>query len=87
MCGALRSTLDVRVTDRSERGLVANAASDLRIEVEERVEAALELGLDLFAGAFDHVHGDVGFVAGGQLERGVVDFSDLAFGEEPETVD
>jgi hypothetical protein len=54
--------------------------SDFRIEVEEGVEASLELFLDLFAGAFDHVHGDVGLVTGGQLERGVVDFSDFPFG-------
>ena len=33
------------------------------------------------------VHGDVGLVAVGQLEGRVLDFGDLAFGEQPESVD
>src|ERR1039458_9668267 len=45
-----------------------SGASDLRVEVEEGVERALELRFDLFARALDEVHGDVSLVAGGQFE-------------------
>ena len=64
-----------------------NSLSDFGIEVEEGVEAALELGLDLLARALDGVHGDVGLVAVGQLEGRVLDFGDLALGEQPHSVD
>ena len=62
-------------------------ASDLRVEVEERVEALLELLLDLLARALQHVHGDVGLVPVGQLERRVLNLSDFALGEQPHSVD
>lgn len=61
--------------------------SDFRVEVEECVERPLELRFNFFAGAFDEVHRDVGLVAGGQFEGGVVNFGDFAFGEEPQSVD
>ena len=46
--------------------------SNLRVEVEERLEALPELLLDLLARALQHVHGDVGFVPVGELEGGIV---------------
>ena len=56
-------------------GRVAHVTpSDFRIEIEEGIEALFELGLDLFARALEHVHGDVRLVAVGELEGGVVDF-------------
>jgi len=61
--------------------------SDFGVEVEECVEAALELSFNLLTGTLDHVHGDVGFMTIGQLESCIVDFSDLAFGQKPQTVD
>ena len=72
---------------RKSRKDFRSADSEFGVEVEEGVEAALELGFDLFARAIDNVHGDVGFMAVGQFEGCVVDLGDLAFGEEPETVD
>ena len=71
------------MTRQKNRG----SGSDLGIEVEEGVEAALELVFDLLAGALDGVHGDVGLVAVGQLEGGVGDFGDFALGEQPHSVD
>ena len=64
-----------------------NAASDFRVKIKERIEALLKLGLDLFARAFKHVHGDVCLVAIGQLESCVVDLDDFAFREEAHSVD
>ena len=63
------------------------AELQLGVEVEEGVEAAFELGFDLFAGAFDGVHGDVGQVAVGEFEGCVLNFSDFTLGQEPESVD
>ena len=60
--------------------------SNLRIEIEKGVQAAFELGLDLFARPLDHVHGDMRFVAVGQLKGCVLDFSNFAFRKEPESV-
>jgi len=61
--------------------------SDLWIEAEKRVQAALQLGLDLLARALDQVHGHVGLVAGRQLEGGILDFRYLAFGKQSKAVD
>ena len=61
--------------------------SDFRIEIEKGIEALLELGFDLFARALEHVHGDVCLVSIGELEGGVVDFDDFAFGEEAHSID
>jgi len=60
--------------------------SDFGVEVEEGVEAALELGFDLLTRTLDGVHGDMGLVAVGQLEGRVLDFGDLAGGEEAQAV-
>jgi hypothetical protein len=62
-------------------------SSEFRIDIEESVEALLELGFDLFARALKHVHGDVGLVAIGELEGSVVDLDDFALGEEAHSVD
>ena len=64
---------------RSEPGSWLNFG----VEVEEGVQAALELGFDLLACAFKDVHGDVGLVAVGELEGGIVDFGEFAGGEQP----
>lgn len=61
--------------------------SDFGVEVEEGVEASFELGFDLLARALDGVHGDVGLMAVGELEGRVLNFSDLALGEQTESVD
>ena len=72
---------------RAERRVDSSRGSDLGIEVEEGVETSLELVFDLLAGALDGVHGDVRLVSIGQLEGCVVDFCDLALGEQPHSVD
>jgi len=61
--------------------------SDFRVEVEEGVDAHAELPFDLFAGAFEDMHGDMGFVSVGKFERRVLDRGDFALGQEAETVD
>ena len=45
--------------------LVQNPAArlDLRIEVEERVDAHAQLRLDLLPASFQHMHGDMRFIA------------------------
>ena len=68
-------------------GQFLNGLSNFGIEVEEGVEAALELVFDLLAGALDGVHGNVRLVSIGQLEGCVVDFCDLALGEQTHSVD
>ena len=45
--------------------------SDLRIKIEKRIQALLELGLDLLPRALQQVHGHVRFVAILQLQRRV----------------
>jgi hypothetical protein len=60
---------------------------DFWVEVEECIEAALELGFDLRAGALDHVHGHMSLVAVGQLQRCVFNPGDFALGKESQTVD
>ena len=64
-----------------------SAESDFGVEVEEGVERALELCFDLLARTLDDVHGDVGLMASGQLEGGVADFCNFAFGQEPQSID
>jgi hypothetical protein len=61
--------------------------SDFRIEIEEGIEALLELSFDLFARALEHVHGDVCLVSVGELEGSVIDLDDFALGEEAHSVD
>jgi hypothetical protein len=53
------------------------ANSNLRIEVEKGVEAILHLLLYFFLAAFEHVHGDMSFVAIFQFQRRVSYFGDL----------
>jgi hypothetical protein len=59
---------------------------DLGVEIEKCVDAHTKLALDLFAGAFQHMHGDVGFVAVGEFERGILYLGDFALGQQPQTV-
>jgi len=61
--------------------------SDFRIEIEERVQTALELRLDLFPGALDHVHGHVRLVAVGEFQGRVLDFGYFAFRQQSQSVD
>src|ERR1700677_4489305 len=61
--------------------------SDLRIEIEKRVQAALELRLDLFPGALDHMHGHVRLVAVGKFQGRVLDFGYFAFRQQSQSVD
>ena len=61
--------------------------SEFGIEAEKGVEAALELGFNLLARALDQMHGDMGLMAVGQLERRVLDFGNLALGQEAQSVD
>ena len=56
--------------------------SEFGVKVEESVEALLELGFDLLAGAFEDVHGDVGFVSVGKFEGGILHLGDFTLGEQ-----
>ncbi len=56
-------------------------ASNLGIEVKERVQAPLQLGFDLLARALDGVHGHVGLVSIGQLKRCVLNSHHFALGK------
>lgn len=49
-------------------------------EVEEGVDALAELGLDLFAGAFEQMHGDVGGVSVLEFDGGFADGRDFIGG-------
>jgi hypothetical protein len=60
--------------------------SEFGVKVEEGVEALLELGFDLLAGAFEDVHGYVGFIAVGQLEGCVLNLLHFALWEEAHSV-
>jgi len=50
---------------------------NFRVEVEEGLQARLQLLLDFFLAAFEHVHGDVGFASVLELESCVADFGDF----------
>jgi len=92
MVGRVQSWLALRVRGltlhRGGPGACIARTQISGVEVEEGVQAALELGFDLFARALDQVHGDV-LLHGPwpSLSRGVVDFGDLAFGEQPQSLD
>ena len=60
--------------------------SDFRIEVEERIQAALELRLNLLARALNGVHGHVRLMAVGQFQGRILDFGNLALGQQPQSV-
>lgn len=61
--------------------------SDLRVEIEERVEALPKLLLNVLARTLQNMHRDVSFVTVGQLQGRVVNFGHLALGEQTQTVD
>ena len=61
--------------------------SDFGVEVEEGVDAEAELGLDLFAAALEHVHGDVSLVAVLEGDGRVADCRDFIGGQQPHSVD
>ena len=63
------------------------AGSDFGVEIEESVEAALELRFYFCPRALDRVHGHVGLVAVRQFQRRILDFSNFALGQEPQSVD
>ena len=60
--------------------------SDFWIEVEKCVEAPLQLALDLLPGSFNGVHRHVSLMAICELESGVVDLSDLALRQQPQSI-
>lgn len=62
-------------------------SSEFRIDIEEGIEALLELGFNLFTRALKHVHGDVCLIAISKLKGSVVDLDDFALGEEAHSVD
>ena len=67
--------------------MMAAPISDLWIEIEERVQASLQLGFNLFPRPLNHVHGHMCLVPVCQLEGCILDFSHFAFRQEPESVD
>jgi len=62
------------------------ARSNFGVEVEERVDAVAQLGLDFFARAFEDVHSDARPVPVLKDNRGVADFRDFIGGEESHSV-
>ena len=55
----------------------------LGIEIEESVQALLQLALDGLARTLQHMHCHVRLMAVEQLQRGIVNLCDLAFGQQP----
>lgn len=61
-------------------------SSDLRIKVEKRIEALLQLRLDLLARALQHVHRHMRLVPVRQLERSVVNLRHFALRQQPHSI-
>src|SRR5579859_4502956 len=61
--------------------------SYLWVEIEERVNAHAQLPFDLFARAFEDVHGDVRFMSVGEFEGCILHLGDFTLGQEAQTVD
>src|SRR5450631_425974 len=64
-----------------------NATLDFWIEVKEGIDAAAQLGLDLFAGAFQNVHRHPRLVPVFELHGCIPHLGDLLRGKEAQTID
>ena len=64
-----------------------NTGLDFRIEVKEGIDAAAQLGLDLFPRAFENVHRHTRLVPVLQLYRCITHLGDLLRGKEAQTID
>src|SRR5262249_8116556 len=62
-------------------------ASELGIEIEERIHARPQLLLDVFLTTLEHVHGDMGGLAILQLEAGVLDLRYFLGGQQAHSID
>src|ERR1700676_269399 len=72
---------------KSESGFgFKTAPSNLRIEIEERIETAFQLFLDLILAAFENVHGHVGLAAVFKLEGRVPHFRDFLGRQQPQSI-
>ena len=72
------------------RGLtseVRSPLSEFRGRNRRRLQAGLQLLLDFFLAAFEHVHGDVGFAAVLELESCVADFGDFFGWKQAHAID
>jgi hypothetical protein len=67
--------------------MVVASPLNFGVEVEEGVNAVPQLTLDLFASAFEHVHGYRGRVAVSQLHGSFADLLYFFCGEQPHSVD
>ena len=56
-------------------------------EIKERFQAGLQLLLDLFLAAFEHVHGDVSFTSVLELESCVADLGDFFGWQQAHAID
>src|SRR5579875_1162323 len=79
-----RDRLDVSFRDT--RRTYYRRLLDLRVEVEEGVEAHAQLRLDLLAAAFEHVHGYMRFVAVLEFDASFADRCDFIRRQQPHTV-
>jgi hypothetical protein len=61
--------------------------SEFRVEIEEGFQAGLQLLLDFFLAAFEHVHCDVGFASVLELESCVADFGDFFGWQQAHAID
>jgi len=61
--------------------------SDLRVKIKKRIQALLQLGLDLPARTLNYEHCDVCFVSIHEFECCIVDLCHFALGQEPHSVD
>ena len=59
---------------------------DLWIEIEERIQAGLELFLDILFAAFKHVHSHVSFAAVFQLYGCVAHFRHIVGGQQAHSI-
>ncbi len=73
--------------ERGGSAWVRVGALDLGVEIEEGVEAQLQLVFDGFAASFEDVHGYVSFVAVFELDGSIADLGDLIGGQQTHAID
>src|SRR5450755_4595867 len=71
---------------QAPRSDVRRLPLDLRVEIEERLQAGLQLLLDFFFAAFEDMHGDVRLASILQFEGCVADFRDFVRGQQPHAI-
>ena len=77
-----RQALGVKLTPRAGKPVLSN----LRIEIEERLQAGLQLLFNFILTAFEQVHGHVSLATVLELEGCVSNFGDFLGGQQPQSI-